>query len=375
MPLCRILTVGFLAVLGCAASLPAQTLSDASIPEAGSPDDVSPQPNQPSGANSPPGRREIVYGDFIDGGTVIVRGEVLPSPYKVGQRGRDVLINDVVVARLPGSRDEHGRDRPDRSRVSPKQFVANIETRLYNGDVLVCFDDRTRVFFYEDDPYFLQALAQAENVEERVLAALDYAAGGNDDGGSARIPTSQWRTALADFEPTESLLQYLEDSGFLEEDEDYSPEDDEAYQRSDPTRWMYALNVAGMLLVVVSAGKLLGNRPESGIPWAQIVESPDAIRLSRDATMLIVLLSSFDLVATLLTDSAGGFTELNPMTGSLLKNPVMLAVFKLTATCLGTGILWHRRKYAGAQQAAWWMCFLLTLVTIRWVTIQSLFYI
>lgn len=169
MPLCRILTVGFLAVLGCAASLPAQTLSDASIPEAGSPDDVSPQPNQPSGANSPPGRREIVYGDFIDGGTVIVRGEVLPSPYKVGQRGRDVLINDVVVARLPGSRDEHGRDRPDRSRVSPKQFVANIETRLYNGDVLVCFDDRTRVFFYEDDPYFLQALARPKTSKNEFL--------------------------------------------------------------------------------------------------------------------------------------------------------------------------------------------------------------
>ncbi len=335
-----------------------------------------PSLDQPLTTESPGSRREVVYGEPIDGGTVIVRGEVLSPPHKVGQRGRDVLINDVVVARLPGSRDEHGRDRPDRSRVSPNQFVANIETRLYNGDVLVCFDERTRVFCYSgDDPYFLQALAKAENVEERVLAALDYAVGGYDDGGSARIPTSQWRSALADFEPTESLSQYLEDSGFLEEDEDYLPEDDEAYQRSDPTRWMYALNVAGMLLVVVSAGKLLGNRPESGIPWAQIVESPEAIRLSREATMMIVLLSGFDLVATLLTDSAGGFTELNPMTGSLLKNPVMLAVFKLTATCLGTGILWHRRKYAGAQQAAWWMCFLLTLVTIRWVTIQSLFYV
>ena len=334
-----------------------------------------PSLGSPLTTESPGSRREVVYGEPIDGGTVIVRGEVLSPPHKVGQRGRDVLINDVVVARLPGSRDEHGRDRPDRSRVSPKQFVANIETRLYNGDVLVCFDDRTRVFFYEGDVYFLQALVEAETTDERVVAALDYSAGGDLDDGSALIPTSQWRVALADFAPTDSLLQYLKDSGFLEEDEDYSPEDHEAFRRSDPTRWMYALNVAGMLLVVVSAGKLLGNRPESGIPWAQIVESPDAIRLSRDATMLIVLLSSFDLVATLLTDSAGGFTELNPMTGSLLKNPVMLAVFKLTATCLGTGILWHRRKYAGAQQAAWWMCFLLTLVTIRWVTIQSLFYV
>lgn len=375
MPLCRILTVGFLAVLACAANLPAQTLSDASIPDAASPDNVATQPDQPSDDNSTPRRQEIVYGDFIDGGTVIVRGEVLPPPYRIGQRGREVLVNDVVVAMLPGTTDERGRDRPDHSRVSPKHFVANVETRLYNGDVLVCFDDRTRVFCYAgDEPYFMQALVKAESIEERVRTALEYAAGGNDDGGSARIPTSQWRTALTGFEATDSLLKYLEDSGFSEED-DYSLEDDEAYQRSDPTRWMYALNVVGMLLVVVSAGKLLGDRPESGIPWSQLVDSDEAIRPARDALLLILLLSLFDLVATLVTNSAGGFTELNPMTGSLLKSPVLLAGFTLAATCLGVGILWHRRKYAGAQQAAWWMCFLLTLVTIRWVTIQSMFYI
>jgi hypothetical protein len=321
-------------------------------------------------------RREVVYGEPIDGGTVIVRGEVLSSPHRVGQRGRDVLINDVVVALLPGMKDERERNRPDRSRVSPKHFVANIETRLYNGDVLVCFDDRTRVFLYEgDDPYFLQALVKAETIDERVLAALDYSSGGNDDGESARIPTSQWKVALSDFLPTDSLLQYLEDSGVTDEDDDYLPEDADAYLRNDPTRWMYALNVVGMLLVVVSAGKLLGNRPESGIPWSRIVDSEDAIRLARDAVLLILLLSVFDLVATLLTNSAGGFTELNPMTGSLLKSPILLAGFKLTATGLGVGILWHRRKYAGAQQAAWWMCLLLTLVTIRWVTIQSMFYV
>jgi hypothetical protein len=31
-------------------------------------------------------RREVVYGEPIDGGTVIVRGEVLSSPHRVGQR-------------------------------------------------------------------------------------------------------------------------------------------------------------------------------------------------------------------------------------------------------------------------------------------------
>jgi len=333
-----------------------------------------PSLDQPLTTESPGSRREVVYGEPIDGGTVIVRGEVLPSPYRVGQRGRDVFINDVTVARLPGSKDERGRDRPGRARVSPRQFVAGIETRLYNGDVLVCFDDRTRVFFYEDDAYFLQALVEAETPDERVVAALDYSAGGDLDDGSELIPTSQWRVALADFAPTDSLLRYLEDSGVSDED-DYSPEDDEAFQRSDPTRWMYALNVVGMLLVVVSAGKLLGDRPESGIRWSQLIETDEAIRLVRDALLLIVILSIFDLVATLLTESAGGFTELNPITGSLLKSPVLLAGFKLAATCLAVGILWHRRKYAGVQQAAWWMCLLLTLVTIRWVTIQSLFYV
>ena len=80
-------------------------------------------------------------------------------------------------------------------------------------------------------------------------------------------------------------------------------------------------------------------------------------------------------MATLLTDPHGGFTELNPIAGLFVKTPLALSGFKLVATGVAVGILWYRRIYVGAQKAAWWLCLVLTLVTIRWVTIQSLFYV
>jgi len=55
--------------------------------------------------------------------------------------------------------------------------------------------------------------------------------------------------------------------------------------------------------------------------------------------------------------------------------PAALAAFKVSATCLGTGLLWRLKNYHGAQVASWWLCMILTLVTVRWVTVQSLFFV
>jgi len=55
--------------------------------------------------------------------------------------------------------------------------------------------------------------------------------------------------------------------------------------------------------------------------------------------------------------------------------PAALAAFKVSATCLGTGLLWRLKHYHGAQVASWWLCMILTLVTVRWVTVQSLFFV
>ncbi len=324
--------------------------------------------------DSPP----TVYGEIIDGGCVIIRSEVLSGPYRIGQRGRNILVNDVIAAVLPGMVDENGSEGSDLSRVNPNHFIATLEKRLYNGEYFIVFDNQTRAFFHEGDSAacFMQTLVDADTIETRIQAALSCFSG-DDDGVSYFIPTSQWRIALESFEVTESLIQFLNQFKFTDEPDELLDDDQFSDQiiSNDPTRWMYALNVAGMLLVVFSAGMLPVQRPKSGVLWLEVIDTSESLRLMQSFLGLILALSIFDLLATLLTNTTGSFIELNPLAGSLIDSPLMLSIFKLSMTCFGVGILWFLRMYAGAQKAAWWLCLILILVTIRWLVILSLFYV
>ena len=91
--------------------------------------------------------------------------------------------------------------------------------------------------------------------------------------------------------------------------------------------------------------------------------------------LLIAAYSLFDLIATVMALKTGHVEELNPLGVGLILAPAALAAFKVSATCLGTGLLWKLKNYHGAQVASWWLCMILTLVTVRWVTVQSLFFV
>ena len=156
---------------------------------------------------------QIRYGEPIHGGTVIVRGQVLEGPYRIGQRGGEILINGVTVAVLRGA--GHGKG-PGRSGSKSKQLMATLEQNLYYGSTLIVFDDLTRLCIEEEEEatYFLEALVEAESVEARIQATLEYTFE-SDGGYGSRIPTSQWRTALAAFEATDGLMDYLQDWGAI----------------------------------------------------------------------------------------------------------------------------------------------------------------
>jgi hypothetical protein len=331
-------------------------------------------PVETNDTDQPEREREVAYGTQIEMGTVIVAGRRLPSPYRVGRQGRYVLVNGERIAELPGGRARDGKVKREPVASDPDRFIANIEHWLYEDYAIVVFDERTRIVAESyDAAEFLRSLVDAKSLDERVAAAIVWDIDVSDDGMPHRMSTAQWQKVLADFEVTDGLREFIDEFGELLDEE----EDDQTVYLAPPdtsAKKMYALSVAGMVLVALSIGTLLNYRPESG-RWSQLVQSDQAMSLVKRTLVLIVALSAFDLACTVFATTASDFLEVNPFGERLLSKPWMLSTFKLGATALGAGILWSRRSYLGAQQASWWMCLVLTLVTVRWVAVQSLFFV
>jgi hypothetical protein len=90
--------------------------------------------------------------------------------------------------------------------------------------------------------------------------------------------------------------------------------------------------------------------------------------------VLIGLLSTVDLVWTLLASGQpGAMLELNPLGRGLTRDPVRLVAFKSTVTAISIALLYWLQQRPLAQRVAWWTCLVLTLMTARWLTFQSLF--
>jgi hypothetical protein len=64
---------------------------------------------------------------------------------------------------------------------------------------------------------------------------------------------------------------------------------------------------------------------------------------------------------------------MNPIGHELIDNPLHLMAFKLLVTSTAIGLLYVCRRIPLAQQASWWSCLVLTLVTARWLIFNSMF--
>ena len=135
----------------------------------------------------------------------------------------------------------------------------------------------------------------------------------------------------------------------------------------------YPLTTLGMLLSVYAVGHLLLYRPS---PTAHSGETDDSVEMKkmvRTSLILLIIFSGMDLVWTILAHSAGQMRELNPIGNQLIANPVNLAAFKVTATAVAVALLFTLRRFKRAQLATWWACLVLTMLTIRWVALNSMF--
>lgn len=301
----------------------------------------------------------------IDSGLVVLNGQVMESPYVVSRSNGNVFINDKLVV--------GAKDIADMKSRSDREFAAQLEHELLSVGWVLAFDGGVVALTdAEAGMMLVRALAQAESQPEQIKLAMESTMTGTSD-----ITTAEWRVALKNFQPDELILKWAgrfeEEMSLMEDDPTGEPVS--YFQAHDSTRTMYGLSVVGMLLIALSAGTLLGHPPKNSISWSRIVRSPRTATAMKRCLVLIAAYSLFDLVATMLALKTGHVEELNPLGVGLVLAPAALAMFKVSATCLGAGLLWRLKNYHGAQVASWWLCMVLTLVTVRWVTVQSLFFV
>ncbi len=298
----------------------------------------------------------------IEEGFVIADGRYLPPPYTLDEKEGELLVNgislgtDLLTSHFrrkgrPGGR--RGRGGPHGRTDSP-QAVA--ERTLLNNGLIIRFDDGSATIVY--NPYaVLETLTGPEETSVKLKALMNT--------GRRFVTLKHWASLLETFEPTEELSERVIAM---------KPEAVAAVavaQENIQSR-LYVLNIVGMALTALAFGIVLKYRPTSGHRWRDVNEDIRSIQLVWNCAGLILLLSVFDLVCTLLFSSTAGFWELNPLGASMVSQPPLLIAFKLTATLVSVSILLGIRKYRGAQVTSWWLSLALALLTARWTAFSSL---
>ena len=294
-------------------------------------------------------------------GFLFVENRYVSLPYRVGFDENNVFINDipldsVVLKNLVTEKSlQNGRWL--------QQGFRRLYLHLTTGGTLV---------LYGDAPVLLLANTESSDLLKTLInnGALESLAN-TGLAGDIQLPgeRSYWKRFADGFECPQELRvrvgEVLEKERAVEERNLA-----EIAARKLLSSSSYLLTIFGMLLVVIAFGNLLSNEAPLDI---QSSESPVMDRRVKIFLMLIAAFSVLDLIWTLLASRANALTELNPIGSQLIHNPIGLLAFKTLVTVGVIGILFVLRGHRVAQRGAWWACLICTLVTVRWLTFNSMF--
>jgi hypothetical protein len=326
-------------------------------------------PSRDFGSDGPPGFRG---GDFpremtVNKGYVFIDGEYLAPPYALRATENSLTINGLELTCQPPSRGFFGRGfggGPGRDR--PWGFaLSEIYNQLYNDCIVMSFAKQPYVGLDTSTAYeLLKSMATKSGREVRQTLVVDRLPGEFDK--------DVWYQWIDNFDPPDVLRQR---AAVMVNNFEQTQRQAEAQIQA--RRWMeqlsYPLSVGGMVLCVLSIGHLLGGRPHAGQSTRGRDESPAMIRTLNWSLLFAVAFSALDLAWTIVMANADQMVELNPIGRQWISDPRHLAGFKVAVTFAALALLWLLRKHKRAQIAAWWICLILTLVTVRWLTVNSLF--
>ena len=294
-------------------------------------------------------------------GFLFVENRYVSLPYRVGFDENNVFINDVpldsvVLKSLVTEQSlQNGRWL--------QQGFRRLYQHLTTGGTLV---------LYSDAPVLLLANTETSDLLKTLInnSALESLAN-TGLAGDIQLPgeSSYWKRFADGFECPQELRVRV---GEVLEKEQAVEERNlaEIAARRNLNSSSYPLTIFGMVLVVIAFGNLLSNEAPLDI---QPSESPVMGRRVKIFLMLIAAFSVLDLIWTLLASRANALTELNPIGSQLIHNPIGLLAFKTLVTVGVIGILFVLRGHRVAQRGAWWACLICTLVTVRWLTFNSMF--
>ena len=301
-------------------------------------------------------------------GFLFVENRYVSLPYRVGFDENNVFINDipldsVVLKSLVTEQSlQNGRWL--------QQGFRRLYHHLTTGGTLV---------LYGDAPVLLLANTESSDLLKTLIDNSTLESLANTGlAGDIQLPgeSSYWKRFADGFECPQELrirvgeVLKKELAKELAVEERNRAELAEIAARRILDSSSYPLTVFGMVLVVIAFGNLLSNEAPLDIPSS---ESSVMERRVKIFLMLIAAFSVLDLIWTLLASRANALTELNPIGSQLIHNPIGLLAFKTLVTVGVIGILFVLRGHRVAQRGAWWACLICTLVTVRWLTFNSMF--
>ena len=298
-------------------------------------------------------------------GFVFLNGEYVPPPYEIRVADNVVTVNGKPLDCLPPVRSFGYRGFTSRPpEVSWRSSVSEISGDLSSDFAVLCFKDQPYVRLDGTLTYDLLKAMTAEggralrqvSIREQLPAGFDKAI---------------WDAWMDNFDPPGDLLQR---AAVLTNRFELTQQEAEADMRA--TRLLnslsYPLAVGGMVLTVLAIGHLLGGRPHARQRLTGRDDSPEMLHSLNWSLLFIAAFSFLDLTWTILAANAGQMHELNPIGSHLVENPRHLAGFKIGITLPSLALIWLLRKNKRAQVAAWWLCLILTFVTLRWLTFSPL---
>lgn len=316
----------------------------------------------------------------VNSGYVFINGHYLSVPYEVTESpdGTGVVINgETVPGELTVGRMQHGfgegrgpafrrlRGADGGNRFGPHRMAARvIAARLADDSVIIAFDDEPLVVFESGLDYpFLKILLDPGRSPDDFQQLRDEL---------SPSPTFRWESWLLEYDmPPELRLRAEAIVAQYDEVLAGNVSENAAVRRYASVG--YPLTVLGMVIAVLALGHLLMSSPGKFPTVETSGPSAEIIRATIVSLVLIAVLSSLDLIWTLLASQAGQMRELNPIGDRLISDPQALIGFKLAATVVGCGLLYAMRKHGRAQIASWWLCLVCTVLTFRWLMFNSMF--
>jgi hypothetical protein len=264
-----------------------------------------------------------------------------------------------------GPRSDAGVRRGSLASNPWRRQAFELPRQLMLGCAVLAFRDQPLVVFEVEDTYnLLKSLTTVEGRAMRWVGLLEHLpAGFNAD---------RWDEWISGYQSPADLR-----SRALAMIATHEASARKAESQVITARWInqleYPLTVGAMVVAVLAIGHLLGGRPHAHKPTTGLDESPEMIHTLNWSLFFAATLSGLDLAWTLIAAAAGQMREVNPIGSHLIENPRHLAGFKIALTVAALGVLWVLRRHKRAQIAAWWICLILTLVTIRWLTFSTMF--